>query len=64
MKTKLLLLLAILLAISGLEQAHTQNRLAVKRKLRGKVELSQLEKILAEIMEQAEGQYKDYPMVG
>ncbi|MFH1052396.1 MAG: type I restriction endonuclease subunit R [bacterium] len=46
------------------ENAKAQIRLAVKRELRDKVELAQLDKILAEIMEQAEGQYKDFPMVG
>jgi type I restriction enzyme R subunit len=45
------------------ENAKAQIRLAVKRELRDKVEFAQLDKILTEIMEQAEGQYKDYPMV-
>ncbi|MCH8319081.1 MAG: DUF3387 domain-containing protein [Bacteroidetes bacterium] len=39
-------------------------RLAVKKELRGKVGLKDLNEILQEIMDQAEGQYKDYPMVG
>jgi type I restriction enzyme, R subunit len=46
------------------EDAKATIRLAVKRELRGKVQLEQLEEILAEIMDQAESQYKEYPLVG
>ncbi|MCD6401709.1 MAG: type I restriction endonuclease subunit R [Anaerolineales bacterium] len=44
--------------------ARAAIRLAVKKQLRNKVKLSELDAILAEIMEQAEGQYKEWPMVG
>ncbi|MFC2125012.1 type I restriction enzyme endonuclease domain-containing protein, partial [Bacteroidota bacterium] len=48
------------------ENARAAIRLAVKKELRGKVKLSELDAIMAEIMEQAEGQYKEWPiqMVG
>jgi type I restriction enzyme, R subunit len=46
------------------EDAKAEIRLAVKRELRGKVSLDVLNKILQEIMEQAEGQYKDWPVAG
>lgn len=46
------------------EDAKAAIRLAVKRELRGKVSLEELSKILQEIMEQAEGKYKDWPVVG
>lgn len=46
------------------EDAKAAIRLAIKRELRGKVDLEQLNKILQEIMEQAEGQYKNWPEVG
>ena len=46
------------------ENALAAIRLAVKRELRGKVDLAELNTILAEIIEQAEGQYKEWPMVG
>jgi len=38
----------------------------VKKELRGKVKISELNDIMAEIIEQAEGQYIDWPnqMVG
>ena len=39
-------------------------RLAVKKELIGKVDIKALNNILAEIMEQAEGQYSDWPRVG
>lgn len=45
------------------EDAVYTIRLAVKRVLRRKVQLSELEAILADIMEQAEGQYRDYVLV-
>lgn len=44
------------------EDAKAAIRLAVKRELRGKVSMDELNKILQEIMEQAEGQYKDWPV--
>jgi type I restriction enzyme R subunit len=46
------------------EDAKAAIRLAVKKELRGKVSLEELNKILQEIMEQAEGQYKDWPVAG
>ena len=46
------------------ENARAAIRLAIKRELRGKVPFSELDKLLKEVMEQAEGQYGDYPMVG
>jgi len=39
-------------------------RLAVKKELRGRVSFSELDNILKEVIEQAEGQYGDWPMVG
>lgn len=39
-------------------------RLAVKKELKGKVPFSELDRILKEVIEQAEGQYKDWPLVG
>jgi type I restriction enzyme R subunit len=39
-------------------------RLAVKKELKGKVPFSELDKILKEVVEQAEGQFKDWPAVG
>ncbi len=46
------------------EDAKAAIRVAVKKELRGKVSLEELNKILQEIMEQAEGQFKDWPLVG
>jgi type I restriction enzyme R subunit len=46
------------------EDAKAAIRLAVKRELRGKVSLEELNQILADIMDQAEGQFKDWPVVG
>ncbi|MFO7852634.1 MAG: type I restriction endonuclease subunit R [Bacteroidota bacterium] len=46
------------------ENAKAAIRLAVKKQLRGKVNIKELNAILAEIMEQAEGQYKEWPLVG
>lgn len=43
------------------EDAKAAIRLAVKKELRGKVSLEQLNEILVDIMEQAEGQFKDWP---
>lgn len=46
------------------EDAKAAIRLAVKKELRGKVPFSELDKILKEVIEQAEGQYGQWPMVG
>ncbi len=46
------------------ENARAAIRLAVKRELRGKVDITELNAILVEIIEQAEGQYREWPMVG
>jgi len=46
------------------ENARASIRLAVKKVLRGKVDINDLNKIMSEIMEQAEGQYREWPMVG
>jgi len=45
------------------ENARAAIRLAVKRELRGKVQFSKLDKLLKKVVEQAEGQYKDWPLV-
>ena len=42
------------------ENAKASIRLAVKKELKKKVSLSKLNEILEEIMQQAEGQYRDY----
>jgi len=46
------------------ENAKAAIRLAVKAELKGKVPFSELDKILKEVVEQAEGQYGDWPMFG
>lgn len=46
------------------EDARSAIRLAVKKELRGKVEFSELDNLLKEVLEQAEGQYRDWPVVG
>ncbi|MEZ4939014.1 MAG: type I restriction endonuclease subunit R, partial [Crocinitomicaceae bacterium] len=46
------------------ENAKAAIRLAVKKELKGKVTITELNKILAEIMDQAEGQYSQWPAVG
>jgi len=46
------------------ENAKAAIRLAVKKELKGKVPFSELDKLLKEVIEQAEGQYKDWPLVG
>jgi len=46
------------------ENAKAAIRLAVKKELRGKVDINELNEILAEIMDQAEGQYREWPLVG
>jgi type I restriction enzyme R subunit len=45
-------------------EAQAAIRSALKRELRRKVDLTELNAILVEIMEQAEGQYREWPMVG
>ncbi len=44
------------------EDARVAIRLAVKKELRGKVPFSELNNLLKEVIEQAEGQYKDWPL--
>ena len=44
------------------EDARAAIRLAVKKELRGKVPFSELDNLLKEVIEQAEGQYSDWPM--
>src|SRR5665648_265277 len=46
------------------EDARAAIRLAVKKELKGKVPFSKLDQLLKEVIEQAEGQYSDWPMVG
>jgi type I restriction enzyme R subunit len=46
------------------EDARSAIRLAVKKELKGKVPFSDLDNLLKDVLEQAEGQYKDWPMVG
>ncbi len=46
------------------EDARAAIRLAVKKELKGNVPFSALDKLLKEVIEQAEGQYKNWPMVG
>lgn len=46
------------------EDAKAAIRLAVKKELKGKVPFSALDKLLQEVIEQAEGQYSDWPMLG
>ena len=46
------------------DDAKAAIRLAVKKELRGKVPFSELDKILQEVIEQAEGQYSKWPMEG
>lgn len=45
------------------EDARAAIRLAVKKELKGKVPFSELDNLLKEVLEQAEGQYSDCPMV-
>nr|WP_319998411.1 type I restriction endonuclease subunit R [uncultured Draconibacterium sp.] len=45
------------------EDARAAIRLAVKKELKGKVPFSQLDRILKEVIEQAEGQYSDWPLM-
>jgi len=46
------------------EDARSAIRLAVKKELKGKVAFSELDNLLKEVLEQAEGQYGDWPMMG
>lgn len=46
------------------EDAKAAIRLAVKKELKGIVPFSELDNLLKEVTEQAEGQFKDWPMVG
>jgi len=46
------------------EDARAAIRLAVKKELKGKVPFSELDNILKEVIEQAEGQFKNWPMMG
>ncbi len=46
------------------QNARAAIRLAVKKELRGKVPFSALDTLLKEVIEQAEGQYSEWPMVG
>ncbi|MBD1261997.1 type I restriction endonuclease subunit R [Maribacter polysiphoniae] len=46
------------------ENAKAAIRLAVKKELRGKVPFSALDNLLKEVIEQAEGQYSEWPIVG
>jgi type I restriction enzyme R subunit len=46
------------------EDAKAAIRLAVKKELKGLVPFSELDNLLKELIEQAEGQFKDWPMVG
>ena len=46
------------------ENAKAAIRLAVKKELRGKVPFSELDKLLKEVIEQAEGQYGEWPLLG
>jgi len=49
---------------SNKPEARAAIRLAVKKELKGKVPFSELDNLLKEVLEQAEGQYGDWPMVG
>jgi len=46
------------------EDARAAIRLAVKRELKGRVPFSALDELLKEVIEQAEGQFGDWPMEG
>lgn len=46
------------------EDARAAIRLAVKRELKGRVSFSALDELLKEVIEQAEGQYGGWPVVG
>ncbi len=46
------------------EDARSAIRLAVKKELNGKIPFCELGNLLKESVEQAEGQYKDWPLMG
>ena len=46
------------------EEAKAAIRLALRKELKGIVPFSEMKKLLKEIIEQAEGQYKEWPLVG
>jgi type I restriction enzyme R subunit len=46
------------------EDARAAICMPVKKELRGKVPFSALDKLLMEVIEQAEGQYSNWPMEG
>ena len=46
------------------QDARAAIRVAVKRALKSKGESSELDNLLKDVLEQAEGQYRDWPMVG
>ncbi len=46
------------------EDAKAAIRLAVKKELKGKVPFSELDNLLKEVIEQAEGQFKEWPLMG
>ncbi len=46
------------------EDARAAIRLAVRRELKGKVPFSELDELLKEVIEQAEGQYREWPSLG
>lgn len=46
------------------EDARAAIRLAVKKELKGKVPFSELDRLLKEVIEQAEGQYANWPLAG
>jgi len=46
------------------EDAKAAIRLALKKELKGKIPFSELDNLLKAVIEQAEGQFKDWPLVG
>lgn len=46
------------------EEAKSAIRLAVKRELKGKIPFGEMDRLLKDVIEQAEGQYSEYPLVG
>jgi type I restriction enzyme R subunit len=46
------------------EEAKAAIRIEIRRELRGVVPFSELDNLLKVLLEQAEGQYRDYPLVG
>tara|TARA_R110002167_G_scaffold263017_13_gene469723 strand:- start:4215 stop:4412 length:198 start_codon:yes stop_codon:yes gene_type:complete len=45
------------------ENAKASIRLAVKKELRGKIPFSEFDRVVKEVIEQAEGRYSDWPLV-